>query len=137
MLRIRSSLLRSRVGLALGALVLSLAAWGCSDDSATNPGATTRTFEVTVENVSDAFVHALAGVFDTPEGMTTPGAIGPGQAYVFRIGAVPGQKLSFATMFVHSNDVFFAPDGAGIALFDMGGAPVSGDVTDQVQLWDA
>jgi hypothetical protein len=40
-------------------------------------------------------------------------------------------------MFVQSNDLFYAPDGAGIALFNSDGAPVSGDVTGQVQLWDA
>jgi len=37
---------------------------------------------------------------------------------------------------VPSNDLFYAPGGGGIDLFD-GRDPVSGDVTDQVGLWDA
>jgi hypothetical protein len=52
------------------------------------------------------------------------------------VTAVPDDRLTFATMFVASNDLFFAPD-AGIALFDDEGAPFEGDVTDQVLLWDA
>ena len=40
-------------------------------------------------------------------------------------------------MFVPSNDYFFAPDGDGIALFDADNMPINGDVTSQVQLWDA
>lgn len=78
-----------------------------------------------------------AGVFNTPVGADSPGAAGPGQAYEFTIEAQPGQYLTFATMFVQSNDWFFAPGPDAIALFDMDGNPVSGDVTDQVYLWDA
>lgn len=40
-------------------------------------------------------------------------------------------------MYVQSNDLFFAPLGAGIPLFGADGSPVSGDVTDRIQLWDA
>ena len=41
-------------------------------------------------------------------------------------------------MFVQSNDWFFAPDPAlGIALYDDEGAPISGDVTDQILVWDS
>ena len=40
-------------------------------------------------------------------------------------------------MFVQSNDLFFAPGGDGIALYDKGGKAVMGDVTSQVALWDA
>jgi hypothetical protein len=67
-----------------------------------------------------------------------PGAppIAPGGAFEFDIEAEPGRKLAFATMFVPSNDVFFAPGNGGISLFD-GNEPVDGDVTDRVALWDA
>lgn len=67
-----------------------------------------------------------------------PGAppIAPGGAFEFDIEAVPGKKLAFATMFVPSNDVFFAPGGGGIDLFD-DNSPVEGSVTDDVILWDA
>lgn len=67
-----------------------------------------------------------------------PGAppIGPGGAYEFTIDGLPGETLSFASMFVPSNDLVFAPAGDGIPLFD-GGDPVSGDVTDHIELLDA
>ena len=40
-------------------------------------------------------------------------------------------------MLVQSNDWFFAFAPEGLELFDEGGAPVTGDVTDQVAVWDA
>lgn len=40
-------------------------------------------------------------------------------------------------MFVPSTDLFYAQDENGIAVFDETGMPISGDVTDQVMLWDA
>jgi hypothetical protein len=66
-----------------------------------------------------------------------PGAppIAPGGAYEFEIQAAPGDRLSFASMYVPSNDLFVSPDPA-IRLFEEG-EPVSGDVTDTVGLFDA
>jgi hypothetical protein len=80
---------------------------------------------------------ASSGVFNTPEGATMPGVILPGGAYVFEVTGEPGDLLSLATMFVQSNDLFYSPDGDGIALFTAGGAPISGDITAQFSLWDA
>ncbi len=40
-------------------------------------------------------------------------------------------------MYVQSNDLYYAPAEAGIALYDAAGDPVTGDVTAQVQLYDA
>lgn len=40
-------------------------------------------------------------------------------------------------MLAQSNDLFFAPDEQAIALYDLDGEPISGDVSDQVGLWDA
>ena len=67
-----------------------------------------------------------------------PGAppIAPGGAFEFDVEAAPGDHLSFASMFVPSNDVFVAP-ASGIALWPDGGDPVEGDVTEGVDLWDA
>jgi len=76
-----------------------------------------------------------AGVAAVPVGGDGPGIALPGGAYEFVIHAHEGDSLSFATMFAQSNDGFLAPNEYGIALFDMG-APVSGDVTDQVYYWD-
>ena len=59
----------------------------------------------------------------------------PGQPFSF--SASPGDRLQFATMFVQSNDLFFAPRDGGIALFDFGGRATHGNVTSRVSLFDA
>ena len=68
-----------------------------------------------------------------------PGAppIAPGGAFEFEIEVTPGQRLSVASMFVPSNDVFVSTDPSGIALWPEGGDPVDGDVTDGMSLFDA
>lgn len=80
---------------------------------------------------------ALHGVYNTPAGAMAAGPIGPGAAYEFSFSATPKMKLYMALMFGQSNDLFYAPDAAGIALFDAKGAPLSGDVTEKLVLWDA
>ena len=94
-------------------------------------------FSVRIDNVAEAFSYPASGVFNTPEGATDPGPIGPAGAYTITFDAAPGARLSFATMFVPSNDLFFAPDEDGIALWNEDGTPRSGDLTDEVFLWDA
>ena len=94
-------------------------------------------FTVTIENISPAFAFAGSGAFNTPEGANGPGPLLPGNSYAFTFSAPPGSRLSFATMYVHSNDLFYAPDEDGIALWDDGGDQISGDITDQILLWDA
>jgi len=78
-----------------------------------------------------------SGAFNTPDGADGPGPLPPGASYSFDFKAAPGEQLSFASMFVQSNDLFFAPDSAGITLFDEAGNALSGDVTEAVLLWDA
>ncbi len=122
------------VGVILGLFLLT----GCSNDNNTNPPEKqTASFTVRIENVAAAKQFLNSGVFDTPAGANQPGPAGPGAAYEFTFNAAPGSKLSFATMFVQSNDFFFAPDEGGIDLYDNAGNPISGDVTSQVFLWDA
>lgn len=94
-------------------------------------------FKVRVENVGQAFPLSQSGVFNTPVDSAGPGPLFPGASYEFDFDAAPGSYLSFATMFVQSNDLFYGPDEAGIALYDMMGMPVSGDLTAQLDLWDA
>jgi hypothetical protein len=77
------------------------------------------------------------GSIDTPVGASSPGDIWPGQAFEFKVTAKPGERLSIATMFAQSNDLFYAPREEGIALFDASGKPIRGDVTSQILLWDA
>ena len=75
------------------------------------------------------------GSTDTPIGASSPGDIWPGQAFEFKITAKPGERLSIATMFAQSNDLFYAPREDGIALFDASGNPIRGDITSQILLW--
>ena len=82
-------------------------------------------------------LHPNSGVFTTPVGADGPGPLTPGNAYEFTFVARPGGRLSFATMYVQSNDLFLAPGETGIALFTDDGLPISGDITDQIGLWDA
>jgi hypothetical protein len=79
----------------------------------------------------------LHGVFNTPIGAMMAGPIRPGDSFEFTVTAVPGMKLFMAQMFGQSNDWFYAPGPKGIALFDAKGNAVSGDITDQLYLWDA
>ena len=61
------------------------------------------------------------GVFAVPVGAEGGAPVGPAQAYEFNVIATPGDVLSFVTMFVQSNDLFYAPSEEGIDLFPGGG----------------
>jgi hypothetical protein len=77
-----------------------------------------------------------SGVFETPVGELDPGPIGPGGAYEVTFDALPGTYLSFATMYVESNDIFLGPAGSGIQLFN-NGTPIRGGVTGLTRILDA
>ena len=87
-------------------------------------------------SLSESMAVKSSGAFTTPVGADGPGPLTPGDAYEFTVQAAPGDRLSLATMFVPSNDLFVAPDDRGLALFD-GETPVVGDVTHGLALWDA
>lgn len=78
-----------------------------------------------------------SGIVNTPVGASMPGAARPGAAYELELTVVPGDRLSFATMFGMSNDWFFATDPDGIELFTADGTPMSGDVTHMIGIYDA
>ena len=80
-----------------------------------------------------------AGVFDRPVCADTVRPLGPLEFYEFEVTATPETPyLSFATMLVQSNDLFLAPTGSGIPLFDEDGEPIDAQfVTDKLSLWDA
>lgn len=128
-----------------GLFILLLSA--CKDDD-DDPMPTTNTFSVTIENVVTPLPLFQSDQFAVPVGASNPAPIFPGDAYEFTVQAGPnvtpgdgGTRLSFATMFVQSNDLFFAPDESGIELYDASGNPIGGgsaiDVTNQILLWDA
>jgi hypothetical protein len=97
------------------------------------------TFTVRIDNISgeNTQVYSDIGIAGVPVGATQRRPTMPGEAIEFIVKAKAGDHLSFATMYGQSNDSFFGPDEAGIALFDDSGAPISGDVSDQVLVWDA
>ncbi|MBC8190939.1 MAG: spondin domain-containing protein [Candidatus Marinimicrobia bacterium] len=106
-------------------------------DTTTNEPEIEGDFKVTIENIAEAKSYSASGAFNTPVGAAAPAPIFPGEAYEATFSAAPGSKLSFATMFVQSNDLFYAPDGGGIDLYDSMGDQAVGDITNQVMLWDA
>jgi len=77
----------------------------------------------------------VSGVTDTALNKEESGPALPEEAYQFEITASSGDYLYLATMFVESNDLFFAP-GDGIPLFS-DDEPVNGSVIRHIQLWDA
>ena len=115
-------------------LVAAALVGGCDTGTETE---TPTMFDVTVANVAGMYAFPASGAFTTPTGGSSPAPLGPGESYEVTVPGLPGTYLSFVTMFVQSNDLFYAPGEAGIALFDQSGNPVSGDVTSQVMLWDA
>jgi hypothetical protein len=96
-----------------------------------NPGVLADYIAKNVKSVTKS------GVVTTPIGDKDAGPITPGKAYEFTVSAAPGQRLTLAFMFGQSNDLFYAPGDKGIALFDTKGMPLTLDLTDQLQLWDA
>jgi len=98
-----------------------------------------------VDELAEADSVSVAGAYTPADTVAdpndpmgeVPGAppIAPGGAFEFEVEATPGDRLSFASMYVPSNDLFVSPDPP-IDLFD-GDEPVSGDVTDTIGLFDA
>ncbi len=117
-----------------GALVLAGLAGtfsGCMDSTSTmEPESMAKAVTVTLKSKPNPFTSFASGRFGT-------GPATPGHAFTFAFSAPKGARLSFASMFGQSNDWFFAPDTMGIALYDGTGNPISGDVTDEIYLWDA
>lgn len=121
-------------------LILPLALWffisSCDDDHGRPGFNETKTLRVTIENVMEPKEFFSSGTFLIPEGDAVPGPATPGKQFRFSFYAPKGSSLSFATMFGQSNDLFYAPGGEGIALYD-GDNGISGDITGYVRLWDA
>ncbi|HET7539031.1 MAG TPA: spondin domain-containing protein [Polyangiaceae bacterium] len=81
--------------------------------------------------------YLKGAIYNTPVGTTMPGPILPGSRYQFTFDASPGDALSFASMLAATNDVFLGPKDSGVPLFDADDKPLTGDISDQVFLWDA
>ncbi len=120
--------------LILSTIAATLTFAGCELDG--DPMKESSMFKLTIENVMEPKDFLSTGVFNTPVGAMDPGGAGPGDMYRFSFQAGPGNRLSFATMYVKSNDLFYAPSGEGIELFS-GGVALTGDITPMIMLYDA
>src|SRR4051794_121037 len=81
-------------------------------------------------------MQAEAGM---PDGIAAEvkGAVKFGRNEPVTVTAKPGDRFTFAVMFGQSNDLFYAPKGGSMALFDKAGRPILGDRTAEVALYDA
>lgn len=129
------------LAITISLLTASLGLSACGDGKveAQNGADTTQVqsshFTIRIDNVAP-FTNFKTGLYNTKVGSGTTGALAPNEAFEFSFTAGTRHRLMFASMFGASNDWFFAPGAAGIPLF-VNGAPISGDITDQVYLWDA
>lgn len=93
------------------------------------------TFKLRIENVAPWTVLKSGTQATKVDGST--GGAGPGAAFEIKFTAGKNQRFSFATMLGQSNDWFFSPGPDGLALYNEDGNPISGDITNQVYLYDA
>lgn len=121
---------RKLVWLSLAALPLMVSACKKDKNEGTQTGMPST---ITVENVLDSRPLVESGTFKNNGASPV---VMPGEAISFEFSAAKGQALSFATMYGWSNDLFFAPQNPGIALYKADGTPISGDVSEQIKLWD-
>ncbi|HVY74742.1 MAG TPA: spondin domain-containing protein [Puia sp.] len=98
-----------------------------------NNGSYPQSGTITIENVLDSKPLVESGTF---QGTGTPPVILPGQSVSFTFSAAKAQRLTFATMYGWSNDLFFAPENPGIKLYNDDGTPITGDVSAAIKLWD-
>jgi len=112
--------------------LLPFAFTACNKDDDHNPPANQKT-TITVENVLKSQPLVESGTF---QGTGAPPVILPGQSVSIQFSAAKGEALTFATMYGWSNDLFFAPANPGIAVYDLKGMPIEGDVSSQIKLWD-
>lgn len=79
------------------------------------------------EALGGADAVEFAGAFTTPDGAAEAGPALPGDSYSFEANLGDAEQLSFATMFVQSNDWIFATPAAGLGVDQL-----DGDITDQL-----
>lgn len=114
----------------LATLALPFAFASCKKDHHSTPA---QSATISIENVLNSKPLVESGTF---QGDGSPAVILPGSAVTIHFSAAKGETLTFATMYGWSNDLFFAPENPGIAVYDAAGNPIEGDVSDQIKLWD-
>jgi hypothetical protein len=78
----------------------------------------------------------MHGEFVAPGGPDSAAALFSGETAEFFVTASPGDRLQIQTMFVQSNDWFYAFDNNGLQLFNNNN-PIQGDHTGSLVLYDA
>lgn len=111
--------------LAAALLFAGFAFTSCDDDD--DNGSDGKKPTIKFENVVATKNYVQSGSF---------AAVAPGAATTFTFHAAKGQRLMLAAMYSYSNDLFFAPENPGIALFNDSGVPNTGIIADAVKLWD-
>ncbi len=116
------------------------------DDPMFTPGqrANLGTARIAEDGFPDEMLAILSGASNVTQQGAAPSPGGPdngpalfaGESVTITLMAQPGDKLQFETMFVQSNDWFYAFTGGGIDLFT-GDTPLSGEVTGRVDVYDA
>jgi hypothetical protein len=129
-MKMKPTHMKQKILKAVAVLVAACAAVSCSDD---NDAPMTQSGTITIENVLDSKPLVESGTF---KGTGTPPVILPGQSVSISFSAAKNQRLTFATMYGWSNDLFFAPENPGLRLYNDDGSPITGDVSAQVKLWD-
>lgn len=111
--------------LAAALLFAGFAFTACDDDDDNKAPGTKPTLKF--ENVTTTKNYVQSGTF---------AAVAPGANTTFTFHAAKGERLMLAAMYGNSNDLFFAPENPGIALFDDSGVPYTGIIANAVKLWD-
>jgi hypothetical protein len=104
-----------------------------------SPGLTTLAEEGNGESLTRELMVRedieLFGGFPATDGATySSDPIGPGDVVTFEVSANTDERLSFAAMFIHSNDILVATPLTGLEL-DLGDEVA--DVSTRLELWDA
>lgn len=113
------------------AIAVTVLLASCHKDDDHSPVMTQTT--IRVENVLESKPLVESGTF---QGSGASPLIRPGQSASFSFSAAKNQRVSFATMYGWSNDLFFAPENPGIKLYNDDGSPITGDVSASIKLWD-
>lgn len=93
-----------------------------------DPGRLVSSFE----GVTGAIYRSFRTAIDA----AGPGPILPGQAYEIETTIEPGDRLHLVMMLQPSNDWFFSLPAEGLDPYDDNGAPITGDITDRLAIYD-
>jgi len=134
---------------AMGTVPLSPPVWAVSDEDddpmfEVGEKANLGTERIAEDGFPDEMLAILSadnevkasGAAPSPGGPDNGPALFAGESSSFTFTARPGDKLQFETMFVQSNDWFYAFNDGGLELFD-DNTPKTGDFTGNVVVYDA